>query len=256
MVRIDGDYIPASSGSSHLGVDGNVNNNGNNAFDASTISPFGHVIQNSGVFLDPHLGQSGILRFSLAAAALQVSVDGGATFENLSAGGVDSIGVLGDANLTGNVDLATPSSGFLAIEDSSNNSPLLFSVDTLGLSGLWDFPSQGFNGSIVNEVVVGGTSVQGSITFAGASGITADLVGQTLTFTAGPSIAKCYGEAFTSQNNFTVTHGLVLTRNPVVMIYDVNNNWIVPDSISVLNANQIQIRFNTTQTGSVTVIGC
>src|SRR6188474_1120360 len=107
-MEINGDLIPISSGLANLGID--VGINGQESFDITTLAPFNHIHMISGVFHDPLLGQSGVVRYSRAAASFQVSVDGGLTFNDLVTGAtvVSSIGVIGDANLTGHVDLATP----------------------------------------------------------------------------------------------------------------------------------------------------
>jgi hypothetical protein len=212
---INGDLVPSLSGRSNLGV--NVGVNGENAFDITTVRPFSHIHQNSGVFHDPLTGQSGVLRYSQAAGAFQVSVDGGVTFLSLSAGvGVDSVGVIGDANLTGNVDFATPSSGFMTIQDTGDASPLLWSVDHLGLSGLWDFPSQGFS-----------------------------------------NLARCYSEAFGAATSWTVNHELGTSTVGVTILDDSSPAVvIVPDEIEITDANTVTVSFNVAQAGTAIVTGC
>ena len=79
----NGDLVPAVSGFANLGV--NVGPNSSNAFDITSIRPFNHVHQVSGIFHDPVQGQSGVLRYSRAALAFEVSVDGGLTFNALAA---------------------------------------------------------------------------------------------------------------------------------------------------------------------------
>jgi hypothetical protein len=215
MVRINGDLLPGASGFANLGV--NVGPNAQNAFDITTLAPFNHVHQVSGVFHDPLLGQSGVLRFNHEQGAFQVSVDGGATFLNLSAGaGVDSVGVLGDTNLTGNVDFASPASGFIVIEDSSDASPLLWSVDTLGLSGLWNFPALGFD-----------------------------------------SVPHCYAETFTAATTWTATHNLGTTDVVVEVFDDNSPRRVLfPDRIQATDANTVTVQFNVAQAGRVVIIGC
>lgn len=301
MPSINGDLIPFASGAAHLGVDGN----GVGAFDITTIAPYGHIFQLSGIFADPLTGQSGVIRFSQAAGAFQFSVDGGRTFSNFGSGGggadgsginaingdlgpnidlvgvngigitpllngtilidgvglsgnvVSSIGVIGDVNLTGDVDLAVPSSGFMAIFDTGDASPINFAVDHLALSGFWGFPSQGFNGSLVNELTdANGTSAQGSIQLVGASGIVVDIVGQVATITPGNLIPRCYRENFSNQTSLTVSHNLNLGTPPVVQVYDSNGVLIFPDSVTITNANTVTITFNVQQSGDVIVIGC
>jgi hypothetical protein len=260
MGLINGDLIPSTSGHSHLGID--TGTNGPGSFDISTLTPFGHVVMLSGILLDPILGQSGVIRYSRQAAAIQISVDGGLTFNDLVTGAttVTSVGVIGGANLTGNIDLATHASGFLAITDTAGASPLVFSVDHLGLSGLWQFPTQGFNGRVVNALTdFNGTEAQGVINVVGTSGIVADIIGTTLTITPGPSggFATGHVQAFASANIWTVTHNLN-TPHVVVSVWDNADPCaqIIPDRIRVTTPNVVVISFNTPQAGKVVVLGC
>lgn len=71
-----GDLLPRSSGIAHLGVDAG----GVDSFDASSITPYGHIHMNSGVFHDPASGQSGVFRFNLSLSRFEISVDGGKSF--------------------------------------------------------------------------------------------------------------------------------------------------------------------------------
>lgn len=256
---INGDLVPASSGFANLGV--NVSSNGQDAFDITTLRPFNHVHLVSGVFHDPMYGQSGVIRFNQQRSAFQVSVDGGLTFNDLSAGGsVSSIGVIGGANLTGNVDLASVASGFIAITDNAGTSPIFIAVNHLALSGLWGFPAQGFNGSLVNKLTdFNGTSVQGVVNMLGASGIVVDIVGQTLTITPGPSggFATSHVQAFSAAVSWAVIHNLN-TPHVVLSIWDNSNPAaeIIPDSVVITSANRVDIGFNIPQAGKVVIIGC
>lgn len=257
---INGDLVPSTSGRAHLGVNGGPNLD---AFDITTVRPFGHIHQVSGVFHDPILGQSGILRYSRADAAFQVSVDGGITFQNLGAGaGVDSLGVLGDANLTGNIDLASAAnSGFLAIFDTANASPIQFAVDQLSLSGLWGFPVQGFNGRVVNALTdFHGTEVQGVINVVGASGVIVDIVGQTMTIATNTdvgAVARCYSETFGAATSWVINHGLGTTDVQVTVLDDSSPRvQIIPDEIEITDTNNATVGFNVAQGGRAVVQGC
>jgi len=260
----NGDLLPTHSGFANLGVE--VSPNGQNAFDATggAIRPFNHVHQVSGIYHDPIHGQSGVLRFNQNAGAFEVSVDGGRTFNSIAAGaGVDSVGVLGDTNLTGNIDLASAaSSGFLAIFDTADASPIQFAVDQLGLSGLWDFPTQGFNGSIVNELTdSNGTAAQGSIQLVGVSGLLVDIVGQVATISPayGDGLATCYVQDFTTAANvWTITHNLN-TENIQVQLWNgaqAPKSWLLPDRIRTTNNNTVEVRFNVAASGQAIVIAC
>lgn len=212
------DLIPIGSGWSNLGVD--VGSNAQNAFDITTLAPFNHIIQLSGIFLDPILGQSGIIRYNRATPAFEISLDGGLTFSTIASTNntVTSIGVLGDVNLTGNIDFASPSSGFIVIEDSADASPLLWSVNVHALSGLWSFPTNGFN-----------------------------------------NVPQCHVQNFTSPStSWTVTHNLN-THNVQVQIWNAEfppKKMFFPDGISVINLNTVQVVFNTAQSGQAILTAC
>lgn len=260
----NGDLVPVASGWANLGVE--VSSNAQNAFDITELRPFNHVHMISGVFHDPIMGQSGIIRFNRQQAAFQVSVDGGLTFNNISAGSaVDSIGQLGGADLTGNVDLATASSGFMTILDTAGASPLLFAVDNQGLSGLWRFPAQGFNGSVVNKLTdFNGTTAQGVIQVVGISGIIADIVGQTLTISPGfgGGFTTIYKQDFdTPATTWTIQHNLN-SFNVNVQLWNggatpntvTPKRWLIPDRISVSDLNQVVATFNVAQSGQAIVV--
>lgn len=261
---INGDLRPSVSGRAHLGIDGGPNLG---AFDLTpgALRPFGNIHQVSGVFHDPLHGQSGVLRFNQQQDCFEVSTDGGLTFACLvtttTAGGVTSVGVLGDANLTGDVDFASPASGFIVIEDSSDASPLLWSVDQLGLSGLWDFPTQGFNGRIVNALTdFNGTEAQGVVNVVGVSGIIVDIVGQTMTIGANTdvsNVARCYAETFAASTQVVVNHALD-TEDVSVMVLDDSSPRveIIPDAVVITDSDNVTLRFNVAQGGRVIVLGC
>lgn len=71
------DIVASASGRVHIGIDGGTNPG---SFDIGSISPFGHIFQLSGVFMDPLIGQSGVIRYSKTQDRFEVSVDGGNTF--------------------------------------------------------------------------------------------------------------------------------------------------------------------------------
>ncbi len=136
------DLIPLSSGLAALGVDMSAGG----AFDITTIAPFNRFHVVSGIFHDDLNGQSGVLRY-VGNTRFEASVDGGRTFNTILTGAnaVSSIGVINGANLTGDVDLAPTTSGFINITDNGSATPISFSLDVWGLSGLYTFPSTGFS---------------------------------------------------------------------------------------------------------------
>jgi hypothetical protein len=248
------DLLPFTSGVAAIGV----NMSAGDVFDATTISPYNRFHVVSGVWHDGLVGSSGVIRFNAAAPQFEVSLNGGLTFSPLSTGGVSSIGVIGDVNLTGAVDLATRASGFLVIEDSSDASPLLFALNHLGLSGFWGLPPQGLNGRVVNALTdFNGTEAQGVINVVGASGIVVDIIGQTMTVTNANVVPRCFSDTFGSSIVWTVTHNLN-SLNVIVQCYDNESprNQFVPDEITVTSANVVTVRNNALAAGLVVVISC
>lgn len=73
MAKLEGDLVPLTSGTSHLGI----NSNGNGAFDISSLNPFGNIHQLSGIFHNQN-GSSGVIRFGLNN--FEFSNNGGITF--------------------------------------------------------------------------------------------------------------------------------------------------------------------------------
>lgn len=263
---LNGNLIPATSG------------HGLGDLLGTSYIPFVEIHMESGVFHNVSgPAQSGIIRFNPYANGLEGSDDGGVTWFDMSAGtgaGVDSVGVLGDADLTGDVDLATPLSGFMTIQDTADASPLLFSVDYLGLSGLYLFPSQGFNESVVNSVgQIGNTNLQADVDFqtqtSGFMSITQ--AGQNIQWQvdwAGLSglwgfptngfsnMSRGYTESFGAALTWTVNHNLG-TENIIAQAYDNTSDPLnfLPDDIQIIDSNQIVVSFNRPQAGKIVVMG-
>lgn len=207
------DLIPLSSGLASLGV----NQSFGDSFDATDIRPFNHIHMISGIFHDSLAGQSGCIRYSKAANAFQVSVDGGLTFNNIATGGtvVTSIGVINGANLTGDVDLAPTASGFINITDNAGATPISFSLDVWGLSGLYGFKSTGFS-----------------------------------------NMGRMAAQTFSAAFIWTFTHNLG-TTDVLVQAYDNGSprNQIIPDDVKITNSNTVTLNFNPAQAGRAICIG-
>lgn len=103
-----GDLYPHASGSASLGVEQN-----GICSPTNDIRPFCHLHITSGVWHDPVQGQSGVIRFSVAHNAFEVSVDGGLTFDLLPASGqIDTFVDLQEAYDNGNeIDQTSKAAG-------------------------------------------------------------------------------------------------------------------------------------------------
>jgi hypothetical protein len=133
----NGDLVPTHSGFANLGV--NVNENAQNAFDITSIRPFNHIHQISGVFHDPVHGQSGIVRFDQQQGCFEVSVDGGITFDCLLTT-LDGSGIHDINGATGPLVTLDGANGAAILTDGNT-----LTVDVSGLSGIID-PSGGIGG--------------------------------------------------------------------------------------------------------------
>ena len=58
--------------------------------------------------------------------------------------------------------------------------------------------------------------------------------------------------SFTSQTNFIVTHNLN-TPTPIIQLYDTNSELFIPQTIKILNNNQIQLIFDEATSGTVVI---
>ena len=208
------DILPIGSGSASIGV----NQTGQDTFDITSISPFNRFHVVSGIFHDELQGQSGVLRYSRQKAGFEISVDGGKTFATLAstASVVTSIGVLGDADLTGAVDVASPASGFIVIQDSADASPLLWSVNTLGLSGLWSLPANGFPSTIV----------------------------------------RSFAATFSAATTWTISHNISTADIVIACYDASSpRKFLIPDDITLTDVNTVTVSFNVAQAGRAVVMG-
>lgn len=80
MIKIS-DLVPSLSGRVSIGIDSGSNDG---SFSISSMAPLNRVILLSGVFVDPILGQSGIIRFNYNNRSFEYSSDGGIVFRNLT----------------------------------------------------------------------------------------------------------------------------------------------------------------------------
>lgn len=103
MGILTSDLSPRASGSASLGVE-QVDGLGGFTTD---IRPYAHVHQNSGVFHDPMVGTSGVIRFNAGTKSIEMSVDGGLTYPLL-------LGTNG-SNLANDPQAAVVGSGDLSI---------------------------------------------------------------------------------------------------------------------------------------------
>jgi hypothetical protein len=115
MAFSTGDLVPRASGRAHLGIDGGSQVG---SFSHDELIPYGNIHLTSGVWHDPMLGQSGVIRFNQALARFEQSVDGGVTFSAIGAGAGGGVTDLDEAYDGGNeIDQHSETSIFSA--DSS-----------------------------------------------------------------------------------------------------------------------------------------
>lgn len=59
-------------------------------------------------------------------------------------------------------------------------------------------------------------------------------------------------DTFSSQTSLTVSHNFG-TKNIIVSVYDENDSYFIPQSITAINDNQVSITFNSSESGRVVV---
>lgn len=95
MIKIS-DLVPSLSGRVSIGIDSGSNDG---SFSISSMAPLNRVILLSGVFVDPILGQSGIIRFNYNNRSFEFSSDGGLIFRNLNQSLDDAYQIGNEVNL-------------------------------------------------------------------------------------------------------------------------------------------------------------
>jgi hypothetical protein len=102
------------------------------------------------------------------------------------------------------------------------------------------------SGSVVDFTEV--TAISGSI-FSGS--FVGDGSGLTNITTEITSVTT-FSEQFSSQTSITVNHVLD-TENPIVQVYDHNDEQIIPTKIKILNNNQVLVEFSVEVSGKIVV---
>jgi len=251
-MRINGDLVPITSGACDIG---------------DHYIPYLEVHQESGFFYQEAAhGKFGVIRYNGDTGALQGSTDNGVTFQDFSLGaGVNNIGVLGQADLTGNVDFATQS-GFLNVY--YNGQTIFHALDTTSLSGFWGLES--FD-DVVNHINVQGQAQlvddvvlqSGVFTYLGQNDQNIQIEVDTAALSGHfglknmDNMVKGYQETIgAAATTWTIDHNLGTTK-VIVQAWDDTGNALVilADDIERTTANQIKVYFNTAQAGEVVVMG-
>lgn len=190
---------------------------------------------------------------------------------------VASLGIIGDNDLKGDIDLQTKSSGFIGI--TRNGNVLQFNVDHPGLSGLWQLNRivenaediKGSGQAILSDVVrsvgaQGGADIQQHVDFSDPSGfiiwgdtngvspVTASVDVHALSGLWNLGNIGTYQETISvAAATWTIVHGLN-SKNLVVNLWDDSDFVINADSIKTDNLNQITINFTTAVAGRVEIV--
>jgi hypothetical protein len=241
MTRINGDIIPASSGIAHLGVNGGRGD----SFDIASLAPFGHIHLNSGVFHDPMTGQSGVMRYSQAAAAFEVSIDGGWTFNSIatssSSDGSGLNAINGDRgpniDLIGVSGIQVVPQGNGTIYIGTSGEFITSQSGVLGVNGITvhqiggNFVIDGSSISGINTPSSGIQSVNGeigpAITIDGVNGVTVSVTGpNTITINA----ASLSGQMTPDGSGLNSVNGQV---GPDIELIGIDGIFVIPSSTGV-----------------------
>jgi hypothetical protein len=253
-MQFNGDLEPVASGVGDIGA---------------TEIPVIRVFQESGVFYAQ--GASGIFRFDGDQQRMQASNDGGTSYFNIpttvGGGGVDSLGVVGWSNLTGDVDLNSPS-GYIIMTQAGQ--VISMDIDLVGISGFYGM--QSFDNIVTSFSKNGSSLLVDDVTISeGSLGLinltqaaqdvaveidTAALSGH-YAMKSFDNIPACYSEVFGSAVRWTVNHNLG-TEKLIVNVWDDSGNLLklIPDTVTAMTVDQIQVNFGVAQGGTVVIMGC
>ena len=79
------------------------------------------------------------------------------------------------------------------------------------------------------------------------------LTGVTVSALGAGTPLRKYVQAFTGQVTWTVVHNLN-SMDVIIQAFDESRFVMIPNSIQVVNANTVQLTFNTAQTGTARVV--
>lgn len=181
---------------------------------------------------------------SLNIGEVALNTNDGRVFINVSSSLTSSIQhiVTTDSVTTGSITITrTGSFGELVVtQDGNFQRDIFVTRDIVG------------NG----DIDIGGTltaSLQQGYTWVGDSTNTTKLVATSSFGGAGSSTPNAYTHTQGVQSStWTVQHNLDNNR-PVITVYDINNNVIIPENIKTIDSNQTEIRFSYPTTGYATV---
>lgn len=128
------------------------------------------------------------------------------------------------------------------------------------VGGITNFDGGG-NGSSGSGIQSINSQTGPAIVINGVNGIAVTSTGNVITINGAAlsgvagSSNSCYSASFTGITSQTFTHGLGTTE-VIVGIYDSLNIAIIPDDVTIVDANNVTVTFNRAQTGKVVIFGC
>jgi len=175
---------------------------------------------------------------------------------SLGAGNVTSVGALGGADLTGDIDFSDPS-GFIVWGDTVGASPVTASVDIHALSGFWGLSQIDLNKQAViasGQVLLSNTADHNSL-----DGLQGGTGGQYYHLTEDEhnnTVPRKYYGYFNNFGSGYFNHGLntkLLTWG--VYASGTTVDAIEPDQFRVMDEDHIFLKFNSEETGLVVIMG-
>lgn len=193
----------------------------------------------------------------------------GQTGPNITINGNDGIGVTSAGN-TITIDGASLSGTIFAVSGQ-----LQANIDAGGGgadgSGVHDINGavgplvvlDGVNGASIltdgNTLTVDVATLSGIIPthsgVIGVNGITVEQVGGNFVVDGSSISGVSFSATFTSVTSTTIAHNLG-TNNVVTSVYDSADNQMFPDSLNVVDVNNILLGFNVPQTGKIVIAAC
>jgi hypothetical protein len=139
--------------------------------------------------------------------------------------------------------------------------------DGAGLSGLVFTVSGQLQTNIDNSGGGGGGDGSGlnaingelgpNIEIDGVNGVDVSTNNNTITIDAASlsGAVSCFTETFTDVTSTTINHGLG-TSSVITNVFDSSDNQLHPDSLNIVDTNNVLLGFNRPQTGKIVIVAC
>jgi len=134
------------------------------------------------------------------------------------------------------------------------------SITFLGVNGI------SVTVSSADTILLDGISLSGVTTqsgVVGVNGITVEQAGGNFVvngaslsgMSGGSTSGLCYSASFSDITSSTIEHNLG-TTNVVANVFNASDEQMIPDSLTIVDLNNVSLSFNSPQSGKVVIVAC